>query len=99
MKRVIALLCSVAMICLLASCSKSSNSETDYSNQTLTGQVTSVDDTKVTLQLGELGTQGGMQRPDENGGNQMQGDKQTPPEIPDGEDRRGYSCNYFRFSD
>ena len=94
MKRIVAFLCTAAMVLLLVACSNSSkdsnssDSGTDYSNQTLTGQVTSIDGTKITLQLGELNAQdmqGGMQKPDENSNSQMQNDGQTPPEKPDGD--------------
>lgn len=118
MKRMIAVLCSAAMIFSLAACSdsiegsdslvgaESSESvdnaadETDYSNQTLTGQVTSIEGTKVILQLGELSAQemqGEPGQPGEGDGVQTQGegdtlpegeaqgDDQTPPDMPEGE--------------
>ena len=55
-----------------ASSVSTNTSETDYSNQTITGKVTSMDGTSVTLQLGEL-TEGGP------GGS---ADGQTPPDMP-----------------
>lgn len=72
------------MLFSLAACSK----QTDYSGQTITGQVTAIDGTKITLQLGELTEQnagiqdsqpGAVGQPGENG------DGQTPPDLPAGE--------------
>ena len=73
MKRITAVLCALAMLLTLAACTKKN---TDYSNQTLIGKVISIDGTNVTMQLGELSTQEGMQQPAELG------DGQTPPELP-----------------
>lgn len=53
-KRITTILCTATMIISLTACS---GNKTDYSNQTITGQVTSIDGTKVTLQLGELDMQ------------------------------------------
>ena len=48
----ISLLCAAALALSLAACS--STSTEDYAGQTLTGQVTAIDGSSVTLQLGEL---------------------------------------------
>ena len=48
----ISLLCAAALALSLAACS--STSTEDYTGQTLTGQVTAIDGSSVTLQLGEL---------------------------------------------
>lgn len=80
MKRIVAILCVAALLFSLTACSGSNSdaeSEADYSNQTLTGQVTAIDGAKVTLLLGEITEQEmDMQQKD---------DRQTPPEIPNGE--------------
>lgn len=95
MKRIGTIFCTLAIILLFSACSKSS---TDYSGQTLTGKVTDIDGTKITVQLGELSEQemsapGGMQQPGEaplemsDGDSQeKQGDNETLPEKPDGND-------------
>lgn len=59
MKKLISLLCALAMILSMMGCqqqsepTESTNAE-DYRNTTLTGKVTAIDGTTVTLQLGEL---------------------------------------------
>ena len=93
MKRIISILCAAAMLFSLAACSNS----TDYSNRTVTGQVTAIDGTKVTLQLGQLSEPSGSTpngaQPDGSNSNgappDMQSDNsgnngQTPPEKPNG---------------
>lgn len=84
MKQITAVICAAVMIMSLASCSKDS---TDYSNSTLTGKVTSVDGTKITLQLGEIEEQEGGQMPPEKPDGEEQEGGQTPPEKPDGEEQ------------
>ncbi len=65
--------------------------DSDYSGQTITAQVTSIDGTTYELQLGELAQPGGgdqpsdMQKPDDNGEASSESGDQTPPEKPDGE--------------
>ena len=49
MKKTAIILCTLLMMATRAGCG-----ETDYSNTTVTGQVTEIDGTKVTLQLGEM---------------------------------------------
>ena len=84
MKRMIASLCVLSLMFSFASCSK----QADYSNQTITGQVTAIDGTKITLQLGEL-TEQNMQMQSNQfatfGEANENSDGQTPPEMPDGE--------------
>ena len=74
-KKVLSLLCAAALTLSFAACG--SRNETDYSGQTLTGEITDINGTAVTMQLGELNEiaapSGGVQ----NG--------QTPPDKPDGE--------------
>ena len=56
MKKLFSALLAVALIFAFTSCGASgvSNTAADYSNSTQTGEVTAMDGTKVTLQLGEL---------------------------------------------
>lgn len=86
MKRILTILCSVVMVVSLSACSTESSTDskdsTDYSNQTLTGQVTSIDGTEVTLQLGELSM------PEKPEGDD-QTDGKTPPENSDEKDKNG----------
>lgn len=63
-KRITAILCAAAMVFVLNACSKT----VYYSGQTITGQVTSIDGNKITLQLGEISEQE-MDMPDRNGEN------------------------------
>ena len=80
-----------------ASSVSAETSEIDYSNQTITGKVTSVDGTSVTLQLGELtdggpgGSSDGQTPPAKPGDNSSSdsssnssSNQQTPPEKLDG---------------
>ena len=53
----------------------------DYSGQTITGEITDIDSTAVTMQLGELSA-GGMPSHDVSGSSDS---GQTPPDKPDGE--------------
>ena len=77
-----------------ASSTSVDTAQADYSNQTITGKVVSMDGTSVTLQLGELteggpgGSSDGQTPPDmPNSGSSSDGssDQQTPPEKPDGD--------------
>ena len=72
MKKLIAILCAAALTLSLAACGSTAE---DYVGQTLTGQVTAIDGSAVTLQLGEL-TEDTNTPPD--GGS----DTNTPPEKP-----------------
>ena len=92
MKRIVTILCVAALLFSLTACSESNSdaeSEADYSNQTLTGQVTAIDGTKVTLLLGEITERemdmqqmGEGEAPPDAAGRDMSGNGQTPPEIP-----------------
>lgn len=77
-----------------ASSTSVDTAQADYSNQTITGKVVSMDGTSVTLQLGELtgggpgGSSDGQTPPDmQNSDSSSDGssDQQTPPEKPDGD--------------
>ena len=91
-KRTIALLCAAAMVLSLAACGAG-----EWSGQTLTGQVTEIDGSTVTLQLGTLteggapGDQTGQNDPNSQDGQpdrtgQAPSDGQTPPDRPDSGD-------------
>ena len=86
-KKFLSLLCAAAMMCSLAACGTAA--DTTYAGQTLTGRVTAIDGTTVTMQLGELTE---TAAPTDNSGS---GDSQqptgTPPEKPDGDTSTGSS--------
>ena len=65
MKKLTAIICALAMILMLCSCTGSTE------KKTVTGKVTKIDGTKITLLLGEI--------------TEATGDAQTLPEKPDGE--------------
>ena len=73
MKKLIAILCAAALTLSLAACGSTAE---DYVGQTLTGQVTAIDGSAVTLQLGEL-TEDANTPPDLPSGSS---DAQTPPD-------------------
>ena len=58
MKKLIAILCAAALTLSLAACGSTAE---DYVGQTLTGQVTAIDGSAVTLPAGRTG--GGHQHP------------------------------------
>lgn len=86
MKKLLSILCAAALTLSLAACGSSTE---NYAGQTLTGQVTAIDGSAVTLQLGEL-TEDTNTPPDlPSGGSDAQtppdggSDANTPPEKPD----------------
>ena len=97
MKRFIAILCAVAMVLTLAACGAKRN--TEYAGQTVTGKVTAIDGTSVTLALGESSGSGapsgrdGQQPPEMPDGSSQTDGQPTgmPPEKPDGSDDSGQS--------
>lgn len=81
-----------------ASSTSVDTAQADYSNQTITGKVVSMDGTSVTLQLGELtgggpgGSSDGQTPPDmPNSDSSSDGssDQQTPPDMPGGDSQMG----------
>ena len=65
-------------------------SNTAYAGTTVVGQITAINDTGVTLRLGELSVpndnnQNHQTPPDRNDSQNQNGDNQTPPEKPEGE--------------
>ena len=51
MKKFLSIICALALMLTFASCK---NGESDRSNTTVTGKVTAIDGTKITLALGEV---------------------------------------------
>ncbi len=73
MKKILSAVCAAALILSITACG--SSAQTDYSGETVSGKVTSVDGSTVTLQLGEL------TESDDNG----PGGQGQPPEMPSGD--------------
>lgn len=86
-KKILSLFCAAALTLSLAACG--SKSTTDYSGQTVTGEITDIDGTAVTMQLGELSA-GGMPSHDVSDSSDS---GQTPPDKPDGETQSGNSSS------
>ena len=91
MKKLISILCALALVFSLAACGAKRN--TEYAGQTIAGQVTALDGTSVTLALGELSQSGGpsgqdgQQPPEMSGGDSTETQSTgTPPEKPAGSD-------------
>ncbi len=63
MKKLLAVLLTIALILTMAACSK--GIKTDYSGATVSGKVTAINSTKVTLKLGTSGGGGSMGQPPE----------------------------------
>ena len=76
MKKLVSILCAGAMLLSLAACG--AKADTAYAGQTITGKVTALEGTSVTLTLGEL---------TENAA--PGGDSQQPPEMPSRDDQTG----------
>ena len=87
MKKFLSLFCTAVLCCSLAACGKNSGNSA-YAGSAVTGKVTAVEDSTVTLQLGELtenedGSRPGT--PPEKPDGDNSGSGQTPPEKPDGD--------------
>ena len=76
MKKFVSILCAGVMLLSLAACG--AKADTAYAGQTITGKVTALEGTSVTLALGEL---------TENAA--PGGDSQQPPEMPGSDDQTG----------
>ena len=87
MKKLISILCAGAMLLSLAACG--AKADTTYAGQTITGKVTALEGTSVTLALGELTENaapgGDSQQPPEMSSDGQTGDQPTgtPPEKPE----------------
>ncbi len=87
MKKTISLLCASAMVLSLAACGSSqteSNTDTAYANTTVTGQVTAITDTSVTLQLGTLSESSDRPASPDASSSDNTSNSQTPPDKPEG---------------
>ena len=73
-KKLLSLLCAAAMTVSLAACG--AKADTTYAGQTLTGRVTAIDGTTITLALGELSEDAAP-----SGGASSSSDSQQPPEM------------------
>lgn len=80
MKKLTAIICALAMILILCSCTGITE------KKTVTGKVTKIDGTKITLLLGEITeATGDAQTPPEKSDGESGNAQGTPPEKPDGE--------------
>ena len=85
-KKILSLFCAAALTLSLAACGSKTS---DYSGQTITGEITDIDGTAVTMQLGELSA-GGMPSHDVSDSSDS---GQTPPDKLDGETQSGNSSS------
>lgn len=85
-KKILSLFCAAALTLSLAACGSKTS---DCSGQTITGEITDIDGTAVTMQLGELSA-GGMPSHDVSDSSDS---GQTPPDKPDGETQSGNSSS------
>ena len=83
-KKIRSLFCAAALTLSFAACGSKTS---DCSGQTITGEITDIDGTAVTMQLGELSA-GGMPSHDVSDSSDS---GQTPPDKPDGETQSGNS--------
>ena len=81
-KKIRSLFCAAALTLSLAACGSKTS---DCSGQTITGEITDIDGTAVTMQLGELSA-GGMPSHDVSDSSDS---GQTPPDKPDGKTQSG----------
>lgn len=81
-KKIRSLFCAAALTLSLAACGSKTS---DCSGQTITGEITDIDGTAVTMQLGELSA-GGMPSHDVSDSSDS---GQTPPDKLDGETQSG----------
>lgn len=81
-KKIRSLFCAAALTLSLAACGSKTS---DCSGQTIIGEITDIDGTAVTMQLGELSA-GGMPSHDVSDSSDS---GQTPPDKPDGETQSG----------
>ena len=85
-KKIRSLFCAAALTLSLAACGSKTS---DCSGQTITGEITDIDGTAVTMQLGELSA-GGMPSHDVSNSSDS---GQTPPDKLDGETQSGNSSS------
>ena len=85
-KKILSLFCAAALTLSLAACGSKTS---DCSGQTITGEITDIDGTAVTMQLGELSA-GGMPSHDVSDSSDS---VQTLPDKPGGETQSGNSSS------
>lgn len=85
-KKIRSLFCAAALTLSLAACGSKTS---DCSGQTITGEITNIDGTAVTMQLGELSA-GGMPSHDVSDSSDS---GQTPPDKLDSETQSGNSSS------
>ena len=85
-KKIRSLFCAAALTLSLAACGSKTS---DCFGQTITGEITDIDGTAVTMQLGELSA-GGMPSHDVSDSSDS---GQTPPDKLDGETQSGNSSS------
>lgn len=85
-KKIRSFFCAAALTLSLAACGSKTS---DCSGQTITGEITDIDGTAVTMQLGELSA-GGMPSHDVSDSSDS---GQTPPDKLDGETQSGNSSS------
>ena len=83
MKKFLSLFCTAVLCCSLAACGKNSGNSA-YAGSAVTGRVTAITDSTVTLQLGELTESDSSSRPGAPSDGSGSVSSQTPPEKPDG---------------
>ena len=84
MKKFLSLFCTAVLCCSLAACGKNSGNSA-YAGSAVTGRVTAITDSTVTLQLGELTESDSSSRPGAPSDGSGSGSSQTLPEKPDGD--------------
>ncbi len=86
MKKFVSALCALTLALTATGCQSTASAE-DYSNSTLTGEVTDVNGSTVTLQLGEL-NQSSADSGKPTGEKPDNADDHTPPELPEQSDSK-----------
>ena len=83
-RKTCSILCAAALALSLTACGNTAATDSDQiTEQTLTGQITAIDGSSVTLQLGEL-SENAQTPPEMPGGSNSDDNSGTPPEMPSG---------------
>ena len=83
-RKTCSILCAAALALSLTACGNTSETNSDQvTEQTITGQITAIDGSSVTLQLGEL-SENTQTPPEMPGGSSSDENGGTPPEMPSG---------------
>ena len=84
-RKACSILCAAALALSLTACGNTAATDSDQiTEQTLTGQITAIDGSSVTLQLGEL-SENAQTPPEMPDGDSSSDNGGTPPEMPSGE--------------